>query len=101
MFHTLISNFEPIFPSSMGPWSAFSHTQQIVWWVESRLQFATTLLFTYIRESGNNRGARRRFENGPLVENTHTFGPSMFFFIYSKSSLTVFEPSIRSVDILG
>ena len=35
----------------MGPFSAFSHTQQIVWRVESRLQFATTLL-TYVRESG-------------------------------------------------
>ena len=37
----------------MGPFSVFSHTQQIVWRVESRLQFSTTLPLTYVRESGN------------------------------------------------
>ena len=39
-------------PLHTGPFSAFSHTQQIVWRVESRLQFATTLPLTYVRESG-------------------------------------------------
>ena len=38
--------------SSIGPFSVFSHTQQIVWRVESRLQFSTTLPLTYVRESG-------------------------------------------------
>ena len=36
----------------MGPFSVFSHTQQIVWRVESRLQFSTTLPLIYVRESG-------------------------------------------------
>ena len=39
--------------SSMGPFSAFSHTQQIVWRVESRLQVATTLPLTYVRRVGD------------------------------------------------
>ena len=44
----------------MGPFSAFSHTQQIIWRVESRLQFATTLPLTYVRESGTSLTTIRR-----------------------------------------
>ena len=38
--------------SSTGSFSVFSHTQQIIWRVESRLQFPTTLSLPYVRESG-------------------------------------------------
>ena len=38
--------------SSMGPFSAFSHTQRIVWQVESRLHISTTLPLTYVRRVG-------------------------------------------------
>ena len=49
----------------MGPFSVFSHTQQIVWRVESRLQFSTTLPLTYVRESGIACGKGRIFLHDP------------------------------------
>jgi hypothetical protein len=45
----------------MGLFSAFSHTQQIVWRV-SRLQFPTTLPLTYVRESGKKKTLDRKPE---------------------------------------
>jgi len=38
--------------SGNGSFSVFSHTQQIIWQVESHLQFPTTLSLPYIRELG-------------------------------------------------
>ena len=38
--------------SGTSLFSSFSHTQQIVWRVASRLHFPTTLPLTYVRESG-------------------------------------------------
>lgn len=57
---------------------------------------SSTLLSSCFRPH-NTRGARRRFENGALVENTHTFGRFIFFFTYSKSSLTVYSRLSRLV----
>ena len=55
-----------------------------------RHQRSSLLVFDF---ETNTRGARRRFENGALVENTHTFGQSMFFFhLFQVVANRVFVP---------
>ena len=57
-FYTLISSFEWILPGNDRIQGCLLHflTQQIVWWVESHLQFATILFLTYIHKRVRDLG---------------------------------------------